>query len=91
MLSCKKKPDDEPATVGPCETKYEVLYGESVSTNETASVSYENGQIKSINSNSLQLTYEYASDRVIISNSGTPVYRIDIADKLATRITDLKD
>lgn len=91
MLSWKKKPDDEPATVGPCEKKYEVLYGESVSTNETASVSYENGQIKSINSNSLKLTYEYSSDRVIISNSGTPSYRIDIADKLATRITDLKD
>lgn len=54
-------------------------------------MSYENGQIKSINSNSLKLTYEYSSDRVIISNSGTPIYRIDIADKLATRITDLKD
>ena len=54
-------------------------------------MSYEDGQIKSINSNSLKLTYEYASDRVIISSSGTPVYRIDIADKLATRITDLKD
>lgn len=41
ILDCKKKPVDEPAPVGPCETKYEVLYGESVSTNETASARYE--------------------------------------------------
>ena len=25
MLSCKKNPVDEPASLGPCETKYEVL------------------------------------------------------------------
>lgn len=41
ILGCKKKPVDEPAPVGPCETTYEVLYGESVSTNEIASARYE--------------------------------------------------
>ncbi|MFW0718571.1 hypothetical protein [Pedobacter sp. N23S346] len=90
MLSCKKKSTDEPTSVGPCETKYEVMFGDQVLTNETATASYENGQIKSINSASTVLNFEYLTDRVNVSGAGVQAYRVDLSDKLAVKLTDLK-
>ena len=89
VLSCKKRTLDEPAQTGKCETKYQVLFGDAVSTNEITSAVYENGQIKALNSTSFIFSYEYAQDKVTITASGKPYYRIDIANSLATKLTDL--
>jgi hypothetical protein len=86
---CKKKSSENPPAQAECESKYEAFFGESSSTNETASVKYENGKIKSLNSSSAVLRYEYFPDRVMISAAGKNVYRIDVVNALATKITDL--
>jgi hypothetical protein len=90
IISCKKKnPEPTPPPVANCETSYEVIYGDERPTGEVATVSYENGQIKSLNSLSNKLEYEYSADKVTITTLGTPYYRIDFANKLASKITDL--
>jgi len=91
IISCKKKNPVEPTPtpIANCETSYEVIYGDERPTGEVATVSYENGQIKSLNSLSNKLNYEYSADKVTITTLGTPYYRIDIVNKLASKITDL--
>lgn len=88
--ACKKKPADEPISPTNCETKYEVMFGESGPINENASANYENGQLKSISSGSSNFSIEYSTDKAVLSASGVPFYQIDIVNKLATKSTDLK-
>lgn len=88
-LGCKKKPVEEPIPNNTCETTYEVFFGESIPTGEKATVAYQNGQVKSISSSSLAFVYEYATDRVIVTAAGVPVYRIEIVAGLASKFTDL--
>lgn len=92
IISCKKKNpvDPTPTPIANCETSYEVFFGDEKPTGEVATVSYENGQIKILNSSSNKLTYEYSADKVKIAAQGTPFYTIDIVSNLATKITDLK-
>jgi hypothetical protein len=90
LSSCNKQPIVGPIPVNNCETKYQVLYGDAVSTNETASVTYQNDQIKSISSSNGSFDYEYLPDKVTISAAGTPVYSIEISGNIAKKIIDLK-
>jgi hypothetical protein len=90
LSSCKKKPLVGPIPENNCETKYQVLYGDAVSTNETASVTYQNDQIKSISSSNGSFSYEYLPDQVTISAAGTSFYRIEISGNIAKKIIDLK-
>lgn len=89
-ISCKKKPKEGPATQSNCDTKYEVLFGDAVSTNEPVTIAYENGQIKNFNSSSFILDYEYAGDKVNISFAGKPLYIIEVSNNLATKVIDVK-
>lgn len=89
VVSCKKRATEEPTQMSECETKYQVLFGDAVSTNEPAIAGYENGQIKNLNLITFNFLYEYAQDKVNITASGKPYYRIDIANALATKLTDL--
>jgi hypothetical protein len=90
ILSCKKKPIVGPIPDNNCETKYQLLFGDAVSTNETTTAVYKNGQIKSINSSIGNIDYEYLPDKVNISAMGTPVYTIERSGNLATKFIDLK-
>lgn len=90
-LSCKKKPVDEPTPASNCETKYEVIYGDLTTVSETVLSNYENGQIKLISSSSAKFNFEYSTDKVKVLSSGVPAYQIDIANNLATKVTDLSN
>lgn len=89
VLSCKKRMPEEPRQMSNCETKYQVLFGDAVPTDQTNSAVYENGKIKALNFTSFIFSYEYAQDKVTITASGKPYYRIDIANSLATKLIDL--
>ncbi|RZK00661.1 MAG: hypothetical protein EOO43_25110, partial [Flavobacterium sp.] len=90
IISCKKKNPVEPTPtpIANCETSYEVIFGDERPTGEVATVSYENGQIKSLNSLSNKLTYGYSADKVTITALGNPYYTIEIVNKLATKMID---
>lgn len=88
-VGCKKKSPEEPAPIANCETRYQLLFGDAVSTNESTSAVYENGQLKALKSSSFNFSYEYAQDKINMTAAGKPYYRIDIANSLATKLTDL--
>ena len=91
VCGCKKKPVEEPTVQTSCETSYQVLFGTSAATNEKTTVKYENGQLKSISSSGVALAYQYSAEQVLVSTLGTAVYQIQLSDKLASRIINLKD